>query len=246
MVDRDKIKSRMDSDEGGSSEDDDEPSRLAKKRKKKKKKKEKSKSKDTSSSSSSSSGSSSPSGKVKRSDYSSILGALGNMLLYVEGKHRALKDPDGMKEKVKYRISGRIYDQYTDMVSEDNIQYICEKYNIDWEEDVLDSILEDQDYSKVVHGSKDAHTSVVSVGRGSKIEMKHFRQTLKSVANLYMFVNVLKKKHKNPSGTKEKIGKELIDDVSNENLDFLGGFRVDEIAEKYGINFEDDIIGGLG
>jgi hypothetical protein len=245
MVDRDKIKSRMDSDKDGSSEGDDEPPRLAKKRKKKKKKKEKSKSKSTSSSSSSRGGSSSPSGKIKRSDYSSILGALGNMLLYIEGKHRALKDPDGIKERVKYRVSGRIYDQYTDIISEDNIQYICEKYNIDWEEDVLDSILEDQDYSKVVQGSANAHTNVVSVGRGSKIEMKHFRQTLKSIAKLYMFTNVLKKEHKNPSGTEEKVGKDLIEDVCSENLDFLGGFRVDEIADKYGINFEDDIIGGL-
>lgn len=152
MVDRDSIESRFDDNEtqdtdSGSPDGDsiDLDRDTSTERKSKTQKVEEFKKASGVSSADTSKGS-----KVPMKDGREILRAIANMVLYAEGTLRALDDPDNAREKKKKEIAETAYNQVTDIISEKRVQRICEKYGIDWQEDIIEDVLKEQDYDSKV------------------------------------------------------------------------------------------------
>lgn len=92
-------------------------------------------------------------GKSSKEEIEKTLRAIGNILLYVEGKMRAMEDPDTKREEVGKKLMETFYDQYTGIISEHNVQTIAERYGMDWEEDVIKDIVSNQgeEYENMVY-----------------------------------------------------------------------------------------------
>jgi len=85
-------------------------------------------------------------GDVPRGDFEEMLRAIANMFMFVEGKHRAAEDPSGRKQENRFKALELVFNEYADIVSEKEIQLLCEKYGIDWEEDIISEELKEGDY----------------------------------------------------------------------------------------------------
>lgn len=160
MVDRDRILERTG---GGSDSSDDESGGRDRSPSKKSGKGSKTKSKSTGSGSgkvskseelekfkkASGVSSADPDSKsgVPRSDAVEVLKAIANVLLYAEGKSRAVEEPDNTREEYSKIAADNLYEQYTEITSLYEVQLIAEKYGIDWEEDIIMEVLKEQDYT---------------------------------------------------------------------------------------------------
>lgn len=93
--------------------------------------------------------SASPSSKkgVPIGDAEDILRAIANVLLYAEGKYRAVEEPSNAREESSKVAADNIYEQYAELASQYEVQLIAEKYGIDWEEDIIIDVLKEQDYT---------------------------------------------------------------------------------------------------
>jgi hypothetical protein len=153
MVDRDKIRDRMSGSDKDKSESSDSGSNSKSKRSRKK-----STSKDSKSTTSSKDVSSSNKqvdknwerGDVPRSHIKKVLMAIANSILYAEGKSRAVEDPSNAREEYSKAAADNMYEQYSDIVSQYEVQLIAEKYGFDWADDIVKEVLEDQDYANQV------------------------------------------------------------------------------------------------
>lgn len=191
-------------------------------------------------------GGTSASTMIKRSHAAKVLESMANILLYVEGKMRSTEDCQNKREEIEHGIYSTIYDEFTKFVGQYDVQAICERYNIDWQEDVVEAVLQDQNFDNNLDKMSNPSNTVVNVGRGAKFEKKHFHQLLLAMGYMFMFVKTLEKKYENPSDNREKIGNSVITDVSAKCIDFIGSFGVEKISKENGISFERDILSKVG
>lgn len=89
-------------------------------------------------------------GEVPRQDVMDTLMAIANVVLYVEGKKRSKENPQSKREEKQYGVMEAMYEYITDTISACEVQVICDKYGIDWEEDVLMEVLENQDEEELL------------------------------------------------------------------------------------------------
>jgi len=150
MVDRDKLRDRMGgggSDSSSDSSGNDGASRrdVSKSSSDRKSKSEKVEAFKKGSGVSSASPSSK--GGVPIGDMEDVLKAIANVLLYSEGKSRAVDEPSNAREKHSKTAADNVYDQFTEIASIYEVQLIAEKYGIDWEQDIIIDVLKEQDYT---------------------------------------------------------------------------------------------------
>ncbi len=194
---------------------------------------------------SSSGGGSSGSGGVPRQQVGKVFEAISNILFYTEGKMRSYKDPSSRREVVETNVTTKIYEQFTDIVAESNVQAICEKYGIDWEEDVLQPVIAEQDFDEDYEMANDMSASVVNVGSGSDFKKEHFHQVLLALGKMFLFVKTLEEKYGDRDDREAKMAMGAIEDVSAKCIDFIGTFNVRDIAKSNGISFEHDVLNRL-
>lgn len=192
--------------------------------------------------SSSSSSNSGGSDKVPRAEAGSVLEAIANILFYTEGKMRSYKKPSSKREVVETNVTTKIYEQFTEFVAVCNVQAICEKYGIDWEEDVLQQVIAEQDFENAGEGAHDVTADVANVGSGAKFDKKHFHQLLIALGRMYLFSKMLEDKHCGSDDPEDKMACDPIKDISAKCIDFMGSFNVEEVAKKNGISFQHDVI----
>lgn len=153
MVDRDKIRERMGDSNGDNSQSTKEgrgsKARKSKDRSGSKKAKSEVSSRNTSSGRKSSS-SSVKKGNVSRKHIKKVLMAIANSILYAEGRVRELEDPENAREEYSELVANNMYEQYSDITSQYEVQRIAEKYGFDWSEDIVSEVLEEQDYLDMV------------------------------------------------------------------------------------------------
>lgn len=153
MVEKDKIRERMGGSGRGDSQDTEKGSssraRKAKSRSGSGKADSEVSSKDTSSGTSKS-GKDWERGDVPRSHIKKVLMAIANSILYAEGKSRAVEEPSNTREEYSKLAADNMYEQYSDIVSQYQVQLIAEKYGFDWADDIVTEVLEDQDYTDKV------------------------------------------------------------------------------------------------
>lgn len=84
-------------------------------------------------------------GGVPRDQMEDMLKGIASMALYVEGKMRATENHNNDREEVRHNIAGVIYDQFTELISQHDVQLIAEKYGYDWEDDIIEEVLTEED-----------------------------------------------------------------------------------------------------
>ncbi len=139
MVDRDKIRNRKSG--GGDSS--------SKSRKSSKKSKKTSK-KSTKSSTTKSRSSGGTSSKETKKDIKNMLMAIGNTRLFVEGVKLKFEDEDSVKANVSESIAKDLLSKQTEFAGLFKVREIASKYGLDWEEDILQEIMENQNTEELV------------------------------------------------------------------------------------------------
>lgn len=76
-------------------------------------------------------------GSVPRGDLEEVLRAIANIFMFAEGKHRGIGEPDGRREINEKKAADSAFKEMSNKISEHEIQLICDKYGIDWEEDII-------------------------------------------------------------------------------------------------------------
>lgn len=182
------------------------------------------------------------SGRVERGEVGTVLEAIANILFYTEGKMRSYKDPTSLREVKEINVTTTIYEQFTETIAESNVQAICESYNIEWEEDVLQKVISQQDFNNGHDVAGDLGTNVADVGSGRGFKKDHFHQILLAVGRMFLFVKMLEEDYGSRSTPEEKMVMDAIEDVSAKVIDFMGTFNVREVSKQNGISFEQDVI----
>jgi hypothetical protein len=91
-------------------------------------------------------------GNVSKSDVKDLLDCLANVILYTEGIYRKAdnSDDEGFRDEKTAAVAGELYDEFKDLASRFKVQRIAEKHGYSWKEDILKTVLEDQDYEKIM------------------------------------------------------------------------------------------------
>lgn len=96
------------------------------------------------------------SGDVDREDVKELLDCIANVILFIEGTLRDKQNKDnlGMKQRTIMNVSKSVYDQYKDIISKNEVQRIAERHGYDWKEDVIEDVLENQDFKSKINQHK--------------------------------------------------------------------------------------------
>lgn len=179
---------------------------------------------------------------IPRRDAGEVLECLGNIVLYSEGMLRSREDPDSEKESVQGNIAGVVYDQYTEIISKHDVQAICEKYAVDWQSDVLENILENQDFSTKVENFGKKDSGEINMGKGNDFDKKDYHELLLATGEMFLFTEMVQDRVEEQGGRKKAMAEGMVDDMVSECIDFLGVFNVQENAEDNGISWERDVL----
>lgn len=188
--------------------------------------------------------SSSEGDKVPRKHASKALECLGNILLYSEGTVRSMNNPSSPREEVRRDVAEAFYDHFTEIVSKRNIQAICERYGIDWEEDIIVQILENQDFEKIIN-DPGGTSSVVSIPSGEKFKRGHYHSILMAMGEIHLFAKMMEGKMSNKDFKEEKMAHSLAEDMVSEIMNFVGVFNVIQDSKKVNILWDRDVTGKL-
>lgn len=94
------------------------------------------------------------SGNVKKEDVKELLDCIANVILFVEGNIRAKEEKDDdkmdMRDKTIKFVAEKMYEQYKDIISKNRVQRISERHGYDWQKDVLQDVLENQDFGSKI------------------------------------------------------------------------------------------------
>lgn len=96
---------------------------------------------------------------------------------------------------------------------------------------------------KVLGGGK-SDTGGPSGGQ-KEVEGDDLEELLIALGKMFMFAKVVEKKVERGDYPNEKIAKDFVTDVSSECIEFMGVFEVNEICKNNGLDWENDILGGL-
>lgn len=83
-------------------------------------------------------------------DIRRLLLCIGNILAYTEGAKLQLEQKKGKKAKERLHATKNIHDESLTFMSAFNVQEVAERHGFDWEDDVLNYILQHQDFEEMV------------------------------------------------------------------------------------------------
>jgi len=86
-------------------------------------------------------------GNPSKGDVRDLLDAIANVILYIEGNYRDKKNQDNksQREATIEVVSENIYESYKTIIGRTNVQTIAEKHGYDWQEDILEGVLDGRD-----------------------------------------------------------------------------------------------------
>lgn len=237
MVDKDRLDKLVggSSDDGGDNKSKDKKEKSRSRSKKKKEKSKKSKLSELKGSISSSSSSSS-SGSGGGDDIKRLLFTISNMEAYT----RVMIDyePDKFKpahNRVKEDLAKDISGEITNFLGVFNIRDILDKYGYDWE-NILRISIENKDMT--------GRTLETNEANPSKTDIK---DALDCIANIYLFVEgtLRDKQNKENLGMRDRVMKEVSKNMHKQYRDIISQNEVQKISEKYGYDWQSDIIEGV-
>jgi hypothetical protein len=87
------------------------------------------------------------SGNPTDDEIEDMLKCIANVLLVVEGSVREKEQSDDVsqRDKTEKSVAENMYDRYTTIVSRTNVQRIAERHGFDWQEDIINFVLQEQD-----------------------------------------------------------------------------------------------------
>lgn len=183
---------------------------------------------------------------VTAGEFAKVLEAIANNLLFVEGSKLESENVDSKRKRFENEIYKASYTEYTEVVSRNGIQRICEKYGVDWQSDVIEQVVQNQDIDENTGKMQDPDDYVVNISRGKKVELSDFHRACIALGEIIAFPRVAKKEIGDPSNKKQKIMRETSSEVAAKAIDFAGLFGVPTIAEKNGINWDSDVMEKVG
>lgn len=83
-------------------------------------------------------------------DIERLLMCIGNIIAYTEGAKLRLDDKKGKKATQRHHATKNIYDESVTFMGAFNIQEVAERHGYDWQEDILEYILQHQDFDDMV------------------------------------------------------------------------------------------------
>lgn len=155
---------------------------------------------------------------------------------------RSKEDHSTEREEIQADLSETYYNQFTAMIGDHNVQAICEKYGVDWESDVIQNILQDQDFDDKVQSASDPTKGSAAIGKGKDFDKRDVHEILMCLGKMQMFTKLIEEKVTEGGTRNEKMASALVREVSSEVIDFLGVFNVPEVAEDSGFSWEDDVL----
>jgi len=92
------------------------------------------------------------SGNPNKSELKDLLDCVANILLFVEGnlRDKQSKDKQTQRDATIEVVSENIYDRFTEIVSRTEVQNIAERNGFDWQNDIIQGVLSDQDFESRV------------------------------------------------------------------------------------------------
>jgi len=89
------------------------------------------------------------SGDPDRDEIKDLLDCIANVLLFVEGnlRDKQQKENKKVRDSTIEVVSENVYDRYTTITSKTEVQNIAERYGYDWNEDIIQGVLSNQDFS---------------------------------------------------------------------------------------------------
>jgi hypothetical protein len=183
---------------------------------------------------------------VDRGDVANALECLANILFYSEGKMRSFAEPSTKRERVQTNVTTKIYEQFTDIIARRDVQAICEKYNVDWEEDVLQNVIADQDFEGGAEYSADTSDYVSDLSGMSNMKKVDYHSILMAVGECFMFAKMVENNLDPQSDTGDKMAEGAVTDISAKCIDFIGSFDLVNISKQNGISWEQDVLANIG
>lgn len=83
-------------------------------------------------------------------DIRRLLLCIGNILAYTEGAKLQLEQKKGKQATERLHATKNIHDESLTFMSAFNVQEVAERHGFDWEDDVLNYILQHQDFEEMV------------------------------------------------------------------------------------------------
>lgn len=185
-------------------------------------------------------------GSVNPNYVGNVLEAMANILFYSEGKMRSYKEASSKRETVEINATTNVYSQFTDIIARNNVQNICEKYNIDWEKDVLQQVIAEQDFSGGAESAMDPSDHVVDLSGSRDFEREDFHKLLLALGQLLMYSKTAEEFLDPDESPEEKMAQKAIKDVSAKCIDFIGTFNIQSVAKKNGISWKSDVMDRIG
>jgi hypothetical protein len=179
---------------------------------------------------------------VGRKGAAKALESMANILLYTEGKMRSYREPDTPREVVETNVTTSVYEQFTEIIAQGNVQLICEKYGIDWQEDVIKQVVSKQDFESDVGNVGSMDHGVVKVGGGSRFDNDDFWQLLVVLGQMQLFGRMVQDKVEAQNDPQNKMAERALQDINAKIVDFLGVFSVEGIAAEHGIDWKTDVL----
>lgn len=93
-------------------------------------------------------------GDPSKSHVKELLMGVANIMLYVEGIKLDVegKSDPSPREEIKGSVASGVAGYFEEIVSRNEVQRIAEQHGFDWEQDIIQGVLEDQDFESKIEG----------------------------------------------------------------------------------------------
>lgn len=186
------------------------------------------------------------SNQVTAGEFAKALETVSNIYLFVEGSKLESEDVDSKRKRFENEVYRASLKEYKDVISRNQIQKICERYDVDWKTDVVERVIRDQDIDGDVERMQDTSNYVVNIPRGKKVKLEDFHRVCIAVGEMIGFPRAVKRKIGNPSSNKQKVMRATASEVSAKCVDFAGLFGLPNICENNGIDWGKDVMEKVG
>jgi len=179
-------------------------------------------------------------GPVKNLHFGKAVSCLVNIIIYAENEAKELENEDGRRAGIEYSVANNCYEQFERMSSELNVQAICEKFGLDWVDDVVSEVIMEQDFEKLEKDPSTNH-SPVKVNTSQDIDMEFYREILIAISDCYHYSKVAESYLDITDDKARQMASEEMDKIESEVLNFMGVFNIRNACEEYGMKWDQDI-----
>lgn len=180
------------------------------------------------------------SGPVKNIHFGKAVSCLVNIIIFAENEEKEIDEDGSRRDRIEWAIANNCYEQFERISSEHNVQAICEKFGLDWVDDIVQQVITEQDFDKLKKNPSARH-SPVKVNTSQDIELKYYKEILLAISDCFHYTKVAESYLDLTDDTARKMASEELDKIESEVLNFIGVYNVKEACEEYGMRWERDI-----